>query len=323
MVRFEEFEDSEGFRMANTRRGFLQSTATVASGLATAHGQRLVGATSRPEPGGVQLPKVRFGKAEISRLVVGSNQFYGYSHFNRTLDGVMRDWYTPERVCETLRQCEQNGINAFQYIHANRGPADWERYKAEGGKMHLVAVAIREQPEDIVKTLKPLALFHHGEVTDRAFRAGQMAAVREYTKRVRQTGALVGVSTHKPEVIATIEEEGWDVDFYLGCVYNRTRTPEELRKLLGEVPMPPSEVYLEGDPARMYKVMRQTKRTCFAFKILGAGRVVNSPELVERAFRTAYESIKPSDCVIVGMFPRFKDEVKENAEYVRRILAST
>jgi hypothetical protein len=41
---------------------------------------------------------------------------------------------------------------------------------------------------------------------------------------------------------------------------------------------------------------------------------------VPQAFRTAFESIKPTDGVYVGMFPRVKDEVKENAELVHKIL---
>jgi hypothetical protein len=135
---------------------------------------------------------------------------------------------------------------------------------------------------------------------------------------------LVGVGTHKPEVIQLVEEQGWDIDFYAGCVYNRTRTPEEWRKLLnGELPLPPREIYLESDPPRMYKVMRQTKKHCFAFKILAAGRVTDTPESVEQAFRTAFESIKPTDCVFIGMFPRGKDEIRENAERMFRILGGT
>ena len=132
---------------------------------------------------------------------------------------------------------------------------------------------------------------------------------------------LVGVGTHKPEVIELVEEQGWDVDFYSGCVYNRTRTPDEWRQPLdGHLMEMPGDIYVQSDPERMYKVMRQTPKTCFAFKILAAGRVAD--EGVAKAFRTAYASIKPHDGVYVGMFPRFKDEVKENAELVHRILTS-
>jgi len=297
------------------RREFLKSSASLAAALAV---RRLAGAQ---EPAGPVLPKVRFGKYEISRLVIGCNQFYGYSHFNHILDELMREWNTPERVCETLRQCEENGINAYQYSHHERSLSDMERHRANGGKIQVVGVNFGPTPvEDVVKRLRPIAMYHHGEATDVLFRAGKMDQVQDYTKRLRQTGVLVGVGTHKPEVVEYVEERGWDVDFYLLCAYNRTRTPEEIRKTLGVLPVPASEVYLETDPPRAYRVAKQTPKTCFLFKILAAGRLTSSPQLIDSAFKTAFESIKPNDCVVVGMYPRYKDEVKENAERVQRIL---
>lgn len=77
---------------------------------------------------------------------------------------------------------------------------------------------------------------------------------------------------------------------------------------------------MQSDPARMYKVMRQTAKPCFAFKILAAGRVTGGG--VEQAFRTAFASIKPIDGVWVGMFPKDADQVKQNAETVHRILTA-
>ncbi len=171
----------------------------------------------------------------------------------------------------------------------------------------------------LVKTVKPLALQRQGEVVDDAWQAGKMETVKEWCKQVRQLGVLVGVGTHIPEVIASIEEENWDVDFYSGCVYNRRRRPEEWRKVLnGELMEMTGDIYMKSDPARMFKVLRQSKKPCFAFKILAAGRIPESG--IEQAFRTAFESIKPTDGVYVGMFPKFKDEVRMNAEIVHRIL---
>ena len=97
------------------------------------------------------------------------------------------------------------------------------------------------------------------------------------------------------------------------------RTEQEWRQALhGELMEMPGDIYMQSDPPRMYHVLRQTKKPCFAFKILAAGRVTGAG--VEQAFRTAFEYLKPNDGVFVGMFPRVKDEVKENAEIVHRIL---
>ena len=66
--------------MLHARRRFLKTTVGLAAGLA-----------ARAEaPAGLRLPTVHFGKYEISRLMIGCNQFYGFSHFNRLLNELMR-----------------------------------------------------------------------------------------------------------------------------------------------------------------------------------------------------------------------------------------
>jgi len=89
---------------------------------------------------------------------------------------------------------------------------------------------------------------------------------------------------------------------------------------LGVLPLPASEIYLETDPPRAYEVARKTPKTCLLFKILAAGRLGRTPEEVDKAFKQAFDNIKPQDCAVLGMFPRFQDQVKENCDRVRRIL---
>jgi len=312
--------------MSDTRRSFLQTTATLAASLAGATAAAPAQAPAGRDPfasaaasapdAEIKVPKVKFGKVEISRMIVGTNQFYGFAHYNNILSGLMKDWYTPAKVVEVLQRAEKYGINGFNYWHISRSQADWERYLAEGGKMHIVAQATTDDPKVLVDAVKPMAAYAQGDRTDTAFHIGELDAIRDYCKKLRDLGvSMVGVGSHIPEVLARVEDQGWDVDFYAGCVYNRRRTQEELRKLLGgELPEMPGEVYLQDDPPRMYKFFRQTKKPCVAFKILSAGRV-SSPEA---AFRQAFQSIKPNDLVLVGMFPRFKDEVKENAYFTSR-----
>jgi hypothetical protein len=79
------------------------------------------------------------------------------------------------------------------------------------------------------------------------------------------------------------------------------------------------EIYIQSDPPRMFNFMKQTKKPCFAFKIMAAGRI--DARGADQAFKKAYESIKPIDGVFIGMFPRTRDEVRENAERVHKLLA--
>jgi len=305
--------------MAATRRSFLHSTAAIAAGVTAAGApmaQTQQAATLLRPAAEIQVPKMKFGKHEISRLIAGCNPFYGFSHFNRSLDTSMREYFTPDRVRAVLHQCNRFGIDTFNYYPGGRGQADFEAFLADGGHMNLIVQGMADFMPSM-KAFKPMAIYCQGEIVDKAYQNGQMDTIREWCKNVRGTGAMVGVGTHKPEVISLVEEQGWDVDFYAGCVYNRTRTPDEWKKVLnGELVEMQGDCYLQSDPPRMYKVMRATAKPCFAFKILAAGRVAN----VEQAFRTAYESIKPIDGVFIGLFPAARDEVRENAERVHRLL---
>ena len=279
--------------MSNTRREFLQSSAALALGIvggaaanlaAETQSQTQAAGTPSTVPSEVQVPKMKFGSAEVGRLVLGVNPLYGWAHYNNNFSNAMRDWYTQDKVCEVMHRANAFGINALNYVDAKRAPSDLARFQAEGGKMHLIVqVTAKDDAVALYKDHKPLAMHRQGEV------------------------------------IELVEEQGWDVDFYAGCVYNRTRTEEEWKQILnGQLLEMPREIYLQSDPARMYKVMRQTSKTCFAFKILAAGRIAD--DSVEKTFRTAFSSIKPNDGVFVGMYPRNKDEVKENAEIVHKIL---
>ena len=263
-----------------------------------------------------KLPLIKFGKQSLSRLICGANPFNGGSHLSVFVNRQMKQYYTPEQILKTLRRCQQAGVNCWQ-----SGGDDhklYRRFVDEGGKMHYLCIAADPTGIKELAEAGTLGIAHHGEQTDRLFKAGQLDEIHDYLKRVRDAGLMVGVSTHMPVVIDAVEDKGWDVDFYMTCVYERHRSAVELEKLLGQAPIPVGEVYLPKDPPRMFKVMRQTRRPCLAFKILAAGRLSEREEWVEKAFRETFESIKPNDAIIVGIYDRYSDQVAENAEYTRR-----
>jgi hypothetical protein len=46
-----------------------------------------------------------------------------------------------------------------------------------------------------------------------------------------------------------------------------------------------------------------------------------SKHKVEAAFKFAFEHLKPTDGVIVGMYPRYHDQIQQNAQYTRQFAA--
>ncbi len=296
----------------SSRRGFVASA--VGMGISSV-------ASAAPE---TILPTVKFGKVQVTRLIIGSNPLYGYAHFNSIFGRVMKEWMTPEQRMKVLKRCEEVGINTWQAHFERQSFDDMKRYRDQGGKMHWLVLGHGEMMKDLslikeVAKYNPIGIAHHGNLTDDRFRAGEMDKVRDFYHRVQDAGIPGGISTHNPAVVDYVEQHGWDNDYYMTCLYRVSRTQEESRREFGEAPM--GETYFEKDPERMCKMIRLTKKTCFAFKLLAAGRGIDPADRVEKTFRYVFSNIKPQDAAIVGMWPRFKDEPKENADAVRRTLA--
>jgi hypothetical protein len=123
-----------------------------------------------------------------------------------------------------------------------------------------------------ILALQPIAVVHHGENTDRAFRAGEEAGIRDFVRKAHDFGVLAGVS---PRNIARIEDSGWEQDFYMTCFHNIRRDEDAVRTGLGDLPI--DELYLQGDPARMTEVVRKASRPCLGFKILAAASATIAP----------------------------------------------
>jgi hypothetical protein len=234
----------------------------------------------------------------------------------------MLEWSTPDHVCDMLDRCWQCGINTWQFSHHERAMRDLKAHRERGGKMQWILLSHSQIENDHslikeVAELGPIGIVHHGGSAERKRREGKIDHIRDFLKSVRDSGLMVGLSTHDPEFLEQVESEDWDVDFYMTSLYHLTRTDEEFKEKLGTKPL--GELYLPEDPPRMCRAIRQTPKTCFAYKVLAAGRASNSSRQIDEAFKFAFEQIKPNDGIIVGMYTRYSDQVGENAQRVKKL----
>jgi len=297
------------------RREFLTHISAVA--VAAAAG---LTAPASAAPVSTPLPTITLGRHRISRLVAGWNPIGGHSHTTLDMARAMREWFTEERVVEFLLGCERHGITAWQYDYTDKAVAALRQARERGARLQVICLHA-ERPYDVplrtvVADTAPIAVVHHGGVTDALFRAGQVQRVRDFVKKVKDLGLLAGVSSHCPDHIKRIADADWENDFFMACFYYVNRSAEEQQRLLGKVTV--GEPFFETDPADMTAVMRRVSKPCLGFKILAAGRSCWSPPSVDQAFRYAFANIKRTDGVIVGMFPRYSDQIADNAALVRR-----
>jgi len=288
----------------------------------------------------VEMPQVPFGEHSISRLIVGSNQQNGASHQSGDMGKHMLEYFTVDRTVEFIRSCLAEGINTWQANYNPKAVDVLRKLREEGEDVNVIPFgapqipgADGKTPEAVVKMfrggwpealedMKPVGMHLVGMVTDRLWREGKMEIVRDLLMQLRDSGVQIGVSTHIPEVIEYIEERGWDIDYYLASLYKWQKTREEILAVLPEVPHDGHggwELYLPSELPRMCEAIKKTPKTCLAFKLLAGGRTCRTPEEVSSVFRYVFENIKPTDAVIVGMYPRFHDTmIEENANLVRK-----
>jgi hypothetical protein len=304
-----------------SRRDFLQQAAGITAGMTAL--SSAAAAADQPAGSAPLLPTIALGPHKVTRLIIGGNPVYGYSHFNKHFDRHMVTWHTPDRVQELLRRCEACGLNTFQSSCAERTLQDVDRYRSEGGAMNWLCLGkpdwdrFPERIEDAAKH-KPIGISPHGALNERLHREKKYNVLTDLLKRIRDQGVLVGLSAHDPTLIDLAEERGWDVDYYMCCLYYLTRPKDEYKKLLGEN-LPLGEIYLPTDPPRMFKTIQGAKKPCLVYKVLAAGRRVNTPAEVRRCFDEAFAQIKPTDAVLIGMYQQFGDQVAENAAIVREV----
>jgi len=269
------------------------------------------------------LPTVPFGKHAVTRLILGGNPLRGNSHYSAALDEDMRAYFTVARIKQTLFDAERHGINTVQARGDVLVQHCLREYWDEGGTLQFIAQSASEL-RDLAGHVRQLAQFGacgiyvHGTYTDQHFLDGNMGPVRDLAKAIRDTGVHTGVGTHIPEVLDLIESEGWDIDFYMACLYNLSKHSRESVLVTG---VRQEEHFDHDDRLKMLAHIRQTPKTCLAFKVLGAGRCCESPEHVRDAFRSTLDDIKAHDAMVVGMFPKYRDQVSENCASVREILA--
>ena len=314
---------------ASTRRDFLKGATTVAAGL------------MMPEALAAQhtesMPTIKLGPHSVSRLIVGSNPIYGYSHFNYILDRVMREYFTDERIVKLMVDCEKHGINTWQASFHYDMKRQFPKIRKAGCNIQFICLAaswhydqkMGRTPEEVLDgtikcaqaamEFKPIGIAFHGGATDILFRAGKIDLIKTYIDRVHDMGTLAGISTHNPKILETLHKKGFANDFYMAGLQYLTRRPEEWMKELGAHPL--DEGWIDSDPPRMAAAVRKVDKPTLVYKVLAAGRKCRSETQKQKAIEWAYRNIKPIDATIIGLFPKFSDQVTETARMVHEALA--
>ncbi|MGI6561601.1 MAG: hypothetical protein ACOX3Q_03440 [Clostridia bacterium] len=278
------------------------------------------------------IPTVDFYGHKITRLMIGSNPFTGHSYIESKHSGEeMMDYYTAENCVRTLFEAESLGINTFM---TSADPFIFRvirQYKNEGGKMNIMfqsypamdlAVNLR-----MMLKCEPVAIYHQGTNTDYLFEQGQIDTIRQNIKTIKSSGVITGLGTHVPETLLQAEEEDWGADFYSACLYNarRQNRGEQSGFITGKTKA--HLVFYPEDRFIMFDAIKKVSKPVIAFKTFAGGQIFlgkapeEIPAIAEQYLKETYENIKPIDMVMIGVFQKYKNELKENVEIAKKIFS--
>lgn len=270
------------------------------------------------------LPTLDLCGHKVSRLICGGNPLSGISHVDRDMDDDMLSYYTMPNLLALLDECLKNGINTFQSRGDRHQMRMYLEHRLNGGKIQWIAQTASEFANIKANILeisryKPIAIYHHGTHVDNSWHTGKIDQVADLVKAIKDAGFPAGIGTHIPEIVDYAEGKGWETDFYMTCFYNLARQYKSAPAVDQDAYK--KDKFPKEDPPRMAEVMQKVQKPCLGFKLMAASRNCSTPEDARAAFEFAFANIKPNDGVVIGMFQKYRNQVAENAAFVRDVLA--
>ncbi len=286
------------------RRDFLKSGV---AGAACAAAGGIPGLSS-PAFGGPQaaaappaLPTVRLGTLEVSRFILGSNPFWGYSHKSKALDEEMKRFHTDERIMQILDEAAECGVTTLASPPDERWIRLWARYLDRGGRLKIWISQCHGNPDQMISEIDrsvkagAKAVFIQGARVEEQYNAGQFDTLRSWVERVKDAGLPAGCAAHDPTIHPELERRKFPTDFYYQCFYYVSR----------------SEDYPAAERERAVATVLKIDKPVIAYKILAAGRLPAS-----EGFEYAFNHIRRKDGVCVGIYAQKAiDQIRQNATY--------
>ena len=266
------------------------------------------------------LPTGKIGNVEISRLIIGGNQFSGWSHSRDLpyLRQLFLAYSSQERIMETLELAEENGVNAILCAACDHLKKYW---KERGGKMKWIAQT-HPNSKDLTSNIKRAidngasAAYIQGGVGDSFVKAGRVDLLAKAVEFIKKNGIPAGIGGHSIEVPMAVEKAKIDVDFYMKTCHHDhywSATPKKDRVEFNVDSGSPYDHDNIWDiaPEKTVEFMKSVEKPWIAFKVLAAGAIHPS-----EGFKYAFES--GADFLCVGMFDF---QIRENVIIARNTAA--
>jgi hypothetical protein len=293
-----------------------EPAARVAGILPAARGRDAL--DTRAATGG--MPTGKIGSLTITRLIVGGNLTSGFAHSRDLIyvSGLLRQYFTDEKVFATWELCEECGINTAILRLDDQVIGLLTRYWNErGGKLQWVA-QVQIKPDDFTDLQRAVdngavGAFIHGGVSDSFVAEGKVDLLARAVQFLKDRHVIAGIGGHMVEVPVACEKAGVNPDFYMKTLHSDhywSATPRAERPA-GK--LPPHDNMWCPQPEETVQFMATVTKPWIAYKVMAAGAIHPRD-----GFRYAYEN--GADFICAGLFDF---QVREDTIIAKSILSSS
>ena len=254
------------------------------------------------------MKKVMIGDLCCSKVICGTNPFYGHSHFSEARNEEYLNRFDVKTVESMIQRCIDFGVNTVESCANERITSILSSLREKNSKpVHFVGSTRIDETSDIKSHQQKLSFLieHradicviHAQYVDRPKKGDFITGLELLIAKIHDSGLLAGISTHRVETVALCERKGYAVDVYLfplnlsGFVYPGYGGRESVQDRIDMV--------------------RGTPKPFILIKTLGAGRI---PPVEGLQFIA--ENAKPDDLVSIGFGT--EDEVAESIELAEKL----
>jgi len=297
----------ESFEEKNLADRIAQTTTTGASPVAVSF--------PTLEKLKAKSPTGKIGNVEISRLICGGNLISGFAHSRDLIyvSGLLRTYFTDEKVLETLWMCESCGINTAILRVDKHTLRIINKYRKLGGKIQWLAQA-KITRTDIKRDLDlaidngAVGAFIHGGVADSFVGKGWMDELGDAIEYIKKNKIVAGIGGHALQVPIACEKARLNHDFYMKTLNSGNYWTAGPRLIEDSNWKPAPEKVVEPElargkndniwsitPRQTVEFMKTVTKPWIAYKVLGAGAI--HPRA---GFKYVFEN--GADFACVGMF---------------------
>jgi predicted aldo/keto reductase-like oxidoreductase len=252
------------------------------------------------------MRKIKLGNKEYSKIICGTNAFYGHSHFSSVRDDEYKARFSNDYITQTIKYCVDNGINAIETCANERIQEIINLIRQESdinliGNTRIDETSEMKSHQQKLKYLLENAsdiCIIHSQYVDRPNSGGEIKGLQAMIDIIHRAGLLAGISTHKNSTIELCENK-YNLDVYLypmnklGFVYPGYEGNETVQERI--------------------ELIKNTNKQFIIMKTLAAGRISPMDGL-----RFAIDNIKEYDIITLGLGSI--DEAKESIEIINKLI---